>query len=100
MNLVKVKDEKVILMNDRGSIITTIVNHSAINADISNDGKLIVITFKDGKVILYNDRSSIVNTICGHSAISAKFSGDEIAVSMKTGKIELRKQNGSLIRTL
>jgi len=100
MNIVKVTNGKVELRKDSGSIIRTIVSSGAVDADINNDGSLILVTTANGKVELRKESGSIVRTIVSTNAKNAKFSGTEILVNLTNGKTELRKESGSLIRTL
>ena len=81
-------------------MVRTLVSSGAIDANIKNDGTLIVITYLQGKVELRKENGVLVRTIVSANAVGAVFSGGDIAVKMKTGKTELRKENGILIRTI
>jgi len=48
LNILKIINGKVELRKDSGSLIRTIGNNDAINADINNDGSLVLITTVKG----------------------------------------------------
>jgi hypothetical protein len=54
------------------TLIRTIVNNDAINADINNDGSLILITTIKGKVELRKESGTLMRTICNSDATNAK----------------------------
>ena len=91
---------KVELRKDNGSLIRTIGSGDAINADINNDGTLIVVTTVKGKVELRKDNGLLERVIVSADALNAKFSGIDIQVITSKGKTELRRVNGSLIRII
>ena len=99
MNLLKINQGKVELRKDTGSLIR-IIGNGAVNADISNDGSLILVTTVKGVVELRKESGSLVRTIGNGDATNAKFSGNDIMVSTNKGKTELRKESGSLIRII
>ena len=70
------------------------------DADLSHDGSLIVITLNNGKVELRKDSGSFVRTIVSCDAVSARWNGSDIAIRLSNGKTELRKESGSYIRTI
>ncbi|MFN5630155.1 MAG: hypothetical protein ACK48W_12825 [Bacteroidota bacterium] len=100
MNILKINNGKVELRKDSGSLIRTIGNGDAVNADLNNDGSLILVTTVKVKVELRKDSGSLIRTIGNDDATNAKFSGSDILVTTTKGKTELRKENGSLIRTI
>ncbi|MEY4860305.1 MAG: hypothetical protein RL059_4 [Bacteroidota bacterium] len=100
MNILKINNGKVELRKDSGSLIRTIGNGDAINADINNDGSLILVTTIKGKVELRKDSGSLIRSIGNGDATNAKFSGSDILVNTSKGKTELRKESGSLIRII
>ena len=100
MNILKVNNGKVELRKDSGSLIRTIGNGDAIDADLNDDGSLIVVTTVKGKVELRKESGSLIRTIGNGDASGAKFSGVDILVKTAKGKTELRKESGSLIRTI
>ena len=63
MNIVKVTNGKVELRKDSDSLIRTIVSSGAIDADINNDGSLILVNTANGKVELRKDSASLIRTI-------------------------------------
>lgn len=63
MNILKVNSGKVELRKDNGALIRTIGNGDAINADISNDGAMILVTTVKGKVELRKENGSLFRTI-------------------------------------
>lgn len=50
MNILKIDRGKLELRTDRGSFIRTICSRDVVDADLSRDGSLIVITLSKGKV--------------------------------------------------
>ena len=100
MNILKINSGKVELRKDNGSLIRTIGNGDAVQADINSDSSLILITTIRGKVELRKESGSLIRTIGQGDATSAKFSGNDILVTTNKGKTELRKESGALIRTI
>jgi len=100
MNILKLNNGKVELRKDSGSLIRTIGNGDAINADINNDGSLILVTTVKGKVELRKESGTLIRSIGNGDATNAKFSGSDILVTTAKGKTEVRKESGSLIRTI
>jgi WD40 repeat protein len=96
MNIVKVIDGKAILMDDKGRTINTIVNHSAIDADLSKDSKIIAIVSKDGKANLYNERGQTINNLMNHSSKSIKISNDEVLLTLENNRINVYDLKGKL----
>ena len=81
-------------------MIRNIGNGDAIDADINNDGTLILVITVKGRVELRKESGSLIRTIGNGDAMGAKFSGADILVKTTKGKTELRKESGSLIRTI
>jgi hypothetical protein len=100
MNILKINNGKVELRKDNGSLIRIIGNGDAVNADINDDGSLILITTVRGKVELRKENGSFIRSIGIGDATSAKFSGKDILVTTNKGKTELRKESGALIRII
>jgi hypothetical protein len=100
MNILKINNGKVELHNNNGSLVRIVGNGDAINADINNDGSLILITTVRGKVELRKENGSLIRSIGYGDATSAKFSGKDILVTTNKGKTELRKESGALIRII
>ena len=100
MNILKLINGKVELRKDSGSLIRTIGNGDAIDADLNNDGSLILVTTIKGKVELRKESGSLIRSIGNGDATGAKFSGADILIKTAKGKTELRKESGSLIRTI
>lgn len=63
MNVLKINNGKVELRKDTGSLIRTIGNGGAVNADISNDGSLILATMAKGVVELRKESGSLIRII-------------------------------------
>lgn len=100
MNILKVTNGKVEIRKDNGSLVRTIGNGDAINADFNADQSLVAITTVKGKVEIRKENGSLVRTIGNGDATNARWHGSDIAVTTNKGKTELRKENGSLIRTI
>ena len=98
MNILKINNGKVELRNDNGSLIRIIGNGDAVNADINDDGALILITTVRGKVELRKESGSYIKAIGNGDATSARFSGKDILVTTNKGKTELRKESGAFVR--
>lgn len=100
MNIVKVIDNKAILMDDRGRTINTIVNHGVIDADISKDGKIIAVVSKDGKANLYNERGQVVTNIMNHSSKTVKINGEDIFLTLENKRVNVYDLKGKLKRQI
>ncbi len=100
MNILKVTNGKVEIRKDNGSLVRTIGNGDAINADFNADQSLVAITTVKGKVEIRKENGSLVRTIGNGDATNARWHGSDIAVTTNKGKTELRKESGSLIRTI
>ena len=100
MNILKINNGKVELRKDSGTLIRTIGNGDAVNADINNDSSLILVTTIKGKVELRKESGTLIRSIGNGDATIAKFSGSDILVTTSKGKTEVRKESGTLIRTI
>ena len=100
MNILQIKNGKVEIRKDNGSLIRTIGNGDAVSADFNQDQSLVVITTIKGKVEVRKENGSLLRTIGNGDANNAKWYGTEIAITTNKGKTEIRKENGSLIRTM
>ena len=100
MNILHIKSGKVEIRKINGSLVRSIGNGDAINADFNSDKSLIVITTVKGKVEIRKENGSLIRSIGNGDATNAKWYGSDIAITTNKGKTELRKENGSLIRTL
>ena len=63
MNILKINSGKVELRKDNGSLIRTIGNGDAIQADINTDGSLVLITTGRGKVELRKESGALIRTV-------------------------------------
>ena len=100
MNISQIKNGRVEIRKENGSLVRTIGNGDAVSADFNLNQSLVVITTLTGKVEIRKDNGSLIRSIGNGDATNAKWYGSEIAISTNKGKTELRKENGSLIRTL
>jgi len=100
MNILQIKNGKVEIRKDNGSLIRTIGFGDAVSADFNHDQSLVVITTIKGKVELRKENGSLIRTIVNSDATNARWHGADIAVTTNKGKTELRKESGSLIRTI
>lgn len=100
MNILKLDGGKLELRTDRGSYIRTIVSSGVVDADLSKNGDLVLVTYLNGKVELRKENGSYIRTIVSSNATSARWNGDDVAIRLNNGKTELRKENGSYIRTI
>lgn len=51
-------------------------------------------------VVVYPENGTLIRTIGNGDATNAYWSGNDIAIQTNKGKTELRKDNGTLIRTI
>jgi hypothetical protein len=100
LNILKINKGKVELPKDNGSLIRTIGNGDAVDADINRDGSLVLIITVRGKVELRKDNGSLIRTMGNGDATSAKFSGNDILITTSKAKTELRKESGAIIRII
>jgi hypothetical protein len=100
MNILQIKNGKVDIRKNNGSLVRTIGNGDAVAADFNDNQTLVVITTIKGKVEIRKENGALVRTIGNGDATNAKWYGSDIAVTTNKGKTELRKESGSLIRTL
>lgn len=100
MNILQIKNGKVEIRKDNGSLVRTIGNGDALSADFNSDQSLVLITTIKGKIEIRKENGSLVRTIGNGDATNARWHGSDVVVTTSKGKTELRKENGSLIRTL
>lgn len=100
MNILKIVNGKVEIRKDSGSLVRTIGNGDALNADFNADQSLIAITTQKGKVEIRKESGSLVRTIGNGDATNVRWHGVDLAVTTMKGKTEIRKESGSLIRTI
>jgi hypothetical protein len=98
--ILKMDVGKLELRSDSGSFIRTIVTGKVIDADLSSDEKMVLITLVDGKVELRSIKGSFIRTITTNKFKRARFQGNDVALTLETGKIEIRSITGSYIRTI
>ena len=72
MNIIKINSGKVELCKDSGSLIRTIGNGDAVQADINSDGFLVLITTVKGKVGLRKE-SELILSYCLFCSLFARF---------------------------
>jgi hypothetical protein len=63
MNILKIVSGKVEIRKDSGSLIRTIGNGDAVDADFNSDQSLVLITTARGKVELRKESGSLIRTI-------------------------------------
>lgn len=103
MNHTRIKSGKVELIKEDGSLVRTIYSNNtpAVDADMSVDGRLVVITLENGSVDLRKENGSDVRTLFMYGANKAKrarFEGENVIITFASGKSQLTKQNGSVIK--
>ena len=97
--LLFIKNGKVEIRKENGSLIRIIGNGDAVSANFSENQMLIVITTIKGKVEIRKENGSLIRSIGNGDATSARWHGEEIIINTTKGKMELRKANGTLIRS-
>jgi hypothetical protein len=101
MKIIKLKDGKITLVNERGvSVGVGAFGREVVSAFFNDKQDLIVTTLKSGKVETLNERGVIQKIIVNTGAVNARFAGDDIVVETTKGKTELRSQTGVLKKTL
>lgn len=100
MKIALVKNGKVELRNENGSLARTIGNNDAVSAEFNNDQSLVVMTTITGKCEIRKENGLLVRTIGNGDVVLSKWYGADIALKTIKGKTEIRKVNGLLIRTL
>lgn len=100
MNIVLVKQGKIELRNRNGGLIRTIScsGNNAVSANLSADGSKVLITTGSGRVELRRSDGGIIRSIVSSNAVDANWSDQDILVKLSNGKMELRCENGRLIR--
>ena len=102
-NHTRIKSGRVELIKEDGSLVRTIYSNNtpAVDADMSVDGRLVVITLENGSVDLRKENGSDVRTLFMYGANKAKrarFEGENVIITFASGKSQLTKQNGSVIK--
>lgn len=101
MHIVKINQGRADLCDSKfGSFIRTLASGGVIDADINDDG-IVLITFDDGSVRIMREDKSFIRTIRSMSnsqVVSARWNGDDIALRMANGRTELRRVGGGFIR--
>lgn len=101
MHIVKINQGRADLCDSKfGSFIRTLASGGVIDADINDDG-IVLITFDDGSVRIMREDKSFIRTIRSMSnsqVVSARWNGDDIALHMANGRTELRRVGGGFIR--
>ncbi len=99
MNLIKIKNGKIEVVNERG-ILQRSFGSNILNACFNEKQNLILATNISGKVEMLNERGILQRTISNTAAVEARWMGEDIAVTTKQGKTEIRSQSGALKRTI
>lgn len=99
MNLIKIKNGKIEVVNERG-ILQRSIGSNVLNACFNEKQNLIVATNISGKVETLNERGILQKTIANTGAVDARWMGEDIAVTTKQGKTEIRSLTGILKRTI
>lgn len=100
MKLIKIKDGKITLVNERGIVLSPSFGRDVVSAFLNSAENLIVVTYISGKVELFNERGILQRTIINTGAVNARFSGDDILVETNKGKTEIHSQSGMLKKTI
>ena len=101
MHIVKINQGRADLCDSKfGSFIRTLASGGVIDADINDDG-IVLITFDDGSVRIMREDKSFIRTIRSMSnsqVVSARWNGDDIALRLANGRPELRRVGGFIRR--
>lgn len=101
MHIVKINQGRADLCDSKfGSFIRTLASGGVIDADINDDG-IVLITFDDGSVRIMREDKSFIRTIRSMSnsqVVSARWNGDDIALRLANGRTELRRVGGFIRR--
>lgn len=100
MNIIQIKNGKVEIRKDSGTLIRTIGNGDAVSADFNSNQTLVLLTTVKGHVEIRKESGTLVRNIGNGDATNARWHGADVAVTTSKGKTELRKESGTLIRTL
>lgn len=101
MILLKISNGKVEIRKTNGSFIKTLVSKGAVNAQLNEDQSLALITLSSGRAEIRKVQTgSHVKTFTSRNVVNGKWVGDDVALELANGKTEIRKQNGSFIRTI
>lgn len=99
MNLIKIKNGKIEVVNERG-VLQRSFGSNVMNACFNDKQNLIVATYISGRVETLNERGHLQKPIVNLGAVEARWMGDDIAVTTKQGKTEIRSLTGALKRTI
>ena len=101
MKIIKITNKQVELYNsETGGRIRSIGSKGVVDAALSSDEKLIVITYENGSAEIYNVETNAHRATPAKSrAVRASFQGDRVLVTLDNGKVELRSQDGGHITT-
>lgn len=99
MDLLMIKNGKVEIRKESGTLVRTVGNGDAVSASFNSDQSLIIIATIKGKVEIRNVNGTLLRTIGNGDATSANWHGENIMINTNKGKTELRKASGTLIRT-
>ncbi len=100
MNLLLLKNGKIEIRTPQGSLVRTIGNGNAVQADFNSNQSLVAVTTVQGKIEIRTALGSLVRTIGNGEATAVRWHGADLLITTKKGKTELRKETGTLIRTL
>lgn len=100
MKIIKLKDSKITLVNERGMTLSSAFGRDVVTASLNDKQDLIVATLKSGKVEILNERGMLQKTVVNTGAVNARFAGDDVLIETNKGKTELRSQSGMLKKTL
>lgn len=98
MKILLVKEGKVEIKTHGGALFGIIGNGDVVTADFNNEQNLVVLTRRNGKVEVYSENGVLFGRIGNGDAIDAKWNGDDLAITTKSGKVEVRNKTNSLIR--
>jgi hypothetical protein len=100
MKIIKIKDGKISIVNERGIALFPTFGKDVISAFYNDKQDLVVATLSNGKVELLSERGLIKKTVINSGAVNARFSGEDLIVETNKGKTEIRSQTGLLKRTI
>lgn len=96
---VRVKNGRIELCTSEGGISASF-RTDVVDAILSSDEKYILATFKNGNVKLINPNGGgiIRDIVVNAEAIRAIFDGDNVLVTLKDGRTQLRTMYGGILR--
>lgn len=102
MHIVKINRGNAELCDSSfGSYIRTLASGGVIDADINDEG-LVLITYDDGRVEIKEENGRYIRTLRSMSdgrVVCARWNDEDIAMRLIDGRTELRKEDGAYIRT-